>query len=526
MGTFTRSIALISLCALLPQRESNAQSMQWLKCYGGTDADFGRAVLATGDGKYLLVGNGLSNDGDFSNSHGALDGWVAKLDTDGTVLWKRAYGGTGQDELHAVCLAGDGGFVVAGVSQSSDGDLPVGNGGDDVWVMKLTATGDIAWARTFGGSGYEAGFSIVKTIDGGYAIAGMTMSTDGDVSGNHDLGIDGWFLKISATGVFEWQKCLGGTGSDGLYGLKQSADGSFFLAGSTSSGDGTVTGGMKGESDAWVIKLSSKGDVVWEKNVGGTATEGFSDLQVLADGSCVAAGFVRSSDGDVTGRQGGITDIWVVKFRPDGTIGWTKCLGGNHSEEADAIEMLQDGSFVIAGGSRSVDGMVTGNQGHEDSWLVRISATGSLMWQKTAGGSSNDAATHIALTPEQDILVTGHTTSEDGDVIDNQGAMDIFLATYKQDATAIEPLHKAGAKIILVPNPARDYLEIHMPGLAASTVRSVKAFSTSGAALTSGLSCKHGKGGFVADISGLLPGVYFLLIETGQGTYTAPFVKR
>lgn len=104
--------------------------------------------------------------------------------------------------------------------------------------------------------------------------------------------------------------------------------------------------------------------------------------------------------------------------------------------------------------------------------------------------------------------------------------MDIFLATYKQDATAIEPLHKAGAKIILVPNPARDYLEIHMPGLAASTVRSVKAFSTSGAALTSGLSCKHGKGGFVADISGLLPGVYFLLIETGQGTYTAPFVKR
>jgi hypothetical protein len=172
-------------------------------------------------------------------------------------------GGAGEDDAHDIQLTSDGGYIVAGFSNSIDGDVSGNHGGFDYWIVKIDATGNITWQKCLGGSQTDYAYSIKQTSDGGYVVGGYEYSTDGDVTGNHGK-YDYWVLKLNNLGALIWQKTLGGSKDDYAYSLQLTNDGGFYISGDTQSNDGDVTNnhqatGLRGLWDYWTVKLSSDG---------------------------------------------------------------------------------------------------------------------------------------------------------------------------------------------------------------------------------------------------------------------------
>ena len=284
----------------------------------------------------------------------------------------------------------------------------------------------INWANCYGGSSNDVAMSIQQTTDGGYIVAGFTDSNDGDVTGNHG-SYDYWVVKLNTAGTLEWQKCLGGSGYDEARSIQQTTDGGYIVAGFTDSNDGDVTGNHGG-SDYWIVKLNTSGTLVWQKCLGGSSNESAWSIYQTTDGGYIVAGRSLSNDGNVTGNHGGL-DYWVVKLNTAGTLQWQKCLGGSNDDEARSIQQTTDGGYIVAGFTDSNDGDVTGFQGIDDYWVVKLDTAGTLQWQKCLGGTSNDEAWSIKQTTDSAYIVTGRTTSNDGDVTGNHGSYDIWTVS-------------------------------------------------------------------------------------------------
>jgi hypothetical protein len=167
-------------------------------------------------------------------------------------------GGSESDKASSIEKTADGGFIVIGTTSSNDGDLSAYNseyGNSDYWIVKLNSNGSVQWQKRFGGSGLETASSIKQTSDGGYIVAGYTYSNDGDVNGNHG-DHDYWILKLDSDGNFQWQKCLGGSQTDYAHSIETTTDGGYIMAGISNSSDGDVTGNH-GDFDFWVVKLGA-----------------------------------------------------------------------------------------------------------------------------------------------------------------------------------------------------------------------------------------------------------------------------
>ena len=405
---------------------AQAPVIEWQKSLGGSGDDFGYSIQQTTDGGYIVGGHSNSTDGDVTGNHGGWDYWVVKLSNSGTIEWQKSLGGSGNDFGHSVRQTTDGGYIVIGSSESNDGDVTGNYGDDDFWVVKLSNIGTIEWQKSLGGSGYDAATSIRQTTDGGYIIAGTSTSTDGDVTGNHGNS-DYWVVKLDSIGTIIWQKSLGGSGSDTGWDVKQTTDGGCIVVGFSSSSDGDVTINY-GFSDYWIVKLDSIGVITWQKSLGGNILDEAFSVQQTIDGGYVVAGRSRSTNGDVTGNHG-FYDYWVVKLNNSGTIIWEKSLGGSGSDYGFFIQQTTDGGYIVAGYSNSTDGDVTGNHGiSDDYWIVKLSNTGSIVWQNSLGGTGSDVATSIQQTTDGGYVIVGYSNSTDGDVTGNHvGSTDYWV---------------------------------------------------------------------------------------------------
>lgn len=404
----------------------------WQKTLGGTGSDGASAITATDDGGYVVAGTTTSNNGDVSGNHGGSDAWVVRVNSAGTIVWQKALGGTGEDQVLAITKLTDGGFVVAGITYSNDGDVSGNHGASDLWVVKLNSTGNIVWQKALGGSDVEWGFGITATTDGGIVAVGREQSNDGDVTGNHGglFSSDFWVVRLNNAGHLVWQKTLGGTRIDEAFAVTALSDGGFAVTGFTRSSNGDVTG-LHGTdfTDIWVVKLDVSGNLVWQKALGGSRDEFARTITATADGGLVVAGRAQSNNGDVSGLhdEDDKDDIWVVKLTGTGTIVWQKPLGGNAVDEAFAITATDDGGYVVAGLTESNDGDVSGNHGRSDVWVVKLNGAGKLIWQKTYGGTGYDAGRAMVPTADGGYLVAGSTTSNNGDVSGNHGDSDVWV---------------------------------------------------------------------------------------------------
>jgi hypothetical protein len=448
MTKFPALLAALSLPLLVSAQIT--PEIEWQRCLGGSGFEDIFSSAQTTDGGFIIAGTTDSNNGQVTGFQGgARDFWVVKLDASGNLQWQRTLGGSATDNIGEVQQTSDGGYIVAGSTSSNDGDVTGNNGNFDCWAVKLDAQGATEWQRTYGGSSSDVCWAVVVTLDGGYVLAGSTNSTDGDVTSNNGAA-DLWAVKIDPQGNILWQRTFGGNFGEIAFAADNTADGGVVLAGYAQSNNGDVTG-QNGLQDFWVVKLDVDGDLEWQRCLGGSGNEIAFGVRQTSDGGYVVAGRSDSVDGDVTGAQG-FSDYWVVRLDALGNLLWQKTLGGSASDVGRHVYQSPDGGLVVIGSVGSEDGDVSTPLGGGDIWMVKLNDEGDLIWQMTMGGSGGEDARSIFTTADGGYFVAGGSNSNDGDVSDNHGGADFWVVKLGVEPTSI-PEASSVVNLQLQPNP-------------------------------------------------------------------------
>lgn len=399
-------------------------AIKWQKNYGGSNNEYGYSILGCSNGGYLLAGSSGSNDFDVVKNYGGDDVWLSKISISGNIEWERNYGGSANDVAYSVIETNDRGYVFAGYTTSNDSDVSGNAGAADVWVVKIDSSGDIIWQSTLGGSANDYARAIIQTTDNGYVFAGYTNSNNGDVSGNHG-GYDYWVVKLDSGGNLEWQEALGGGNFDQAYAIALTNDSGFVVTGYVSSNDGNVSGNH-GSQDMWTVKLDISGNLLWQKAMGGGNSDFAYSIMQAQDGNYLIGGTSNSSDGDIVTNYGNF-DYCIIKFDTARNIIWQKTLGGSGQDEAKSIIQDWDGGFAITGFSFSNDSDVVGSHGLLDYWLVKIDSLGNIQWQKAMGGTVDDVSQSVIQTGSNNYMVAGYAESNNGNSSSNYGMKDYWV---------------------------------------------------------------------------------------------------
>ncbi len=423
--------------------------MEWQACYGGSDFESGYSIQQTTDGGYIFAGETRSNDGQVTGFHGDVDAWVVRTDATGTLLWQRALGGSGFDIPRAVVQTLDGGFVVAGSSGSTDGDLAGVASTGRGWVVKLDAGGTIQWQHRYGSSSEDSFWAMEQTATGELLLAGIRNSTT-ETPGCNQGGTNAWLVKLDSMGEMLWERCYGGSSSEIFQALNITDDGGCIAAGRSRSSDGDVSTN-NGLEDQWVVKMSEQGDIEWEKSLGGSNTDWAYAVKDTDDGGYVVVGFTRSSNGDVAGHHGQ-DDVWVVRLSASGSLLWQRALGGTGRDSGRDVLPHADGGLTIAGWTESTDGDVSQLAGESDGWLIRLDADGTLLWEKTFGGTGSELFSSMIRTSDGGFAIGGGSNSNDGDVSGHHGGGDLWLVKLGAEPVGLTEITR-GPLLSLFPNP-------------------------------------------------------------------------
>ena len=359
---------------------------------------------------------------------------MAKFSFNNTLEWQKTFGGAEDDRGAEIVQTLDGGFAVLGFSKSADRDVSANAGAQDFWLVKLSNNGTLVWEKSFGFSGADYGTTLLETEEGGFLITGVLDVSASGGEGNakttivNHAGGDFWVLKLNQKGELEWSKYYGGSFTDTPLGVVKTADNGFILVGSSDSNDVDIKNN-KGSYDFWVIKISSKGVLVWEKSFGGSEIDEARAISASHDGNFIVVGDTRSSDGDIN-LNNGAADIWMLKISSEGSLIWEKTIGGTSFDAARSISMTQDNGFIITGSSRSSDNGFT-NQGQNDALILKVSSEGDLEWQQTIGGSEIDFLYDAVELDNKTIIGVGESSSFNGDISLNKGFSDGLIIKIK-----------------------------------------------------------------------------------------------
>ena len=404
---------------------------------GGTKNESAKSVIKTQDGGYAVVGYTQSMDGDVEGkSNESYDYWFLKFNSSKELEWQKTYGGYADDRANSLIQTNDGGYAVLGKSKSEDGDVSANAGYEDFWITKLDTNGFISWEKSFGYSGTDIPYSVIQTSDQGYLLTGVldVSASEGqgrrlsNVQARH-AGGDYWVIKLSSDGTKEWSNYYGGTFTDTAYDAIQTNDNCYIIVGSSDSTDVDVSNN-KGNYDFWIIKISEYGTLIWEKSFGGDQVDEARAISQMADGNYLVVGDTRSSNLDIS-QNNGAADLWIIKINSEGSLLWEKTLGGGSFDVGRSISKTQDDGFLIAGSSRSSDGIFINNNGQNDALLLKISSNGYLEWQKTIGGAEVDFFYGAQELIDGSIVAVGDSDSYNEDIIDNKGFKDLLILNTK-----------------------------------------------------------------------------------------------
>jgi PKD repeat protein len=409
-----------TLCLFFIYQIAFAQlpQVQWAKCFGGSSDDRAYSVIAAHKGGYLLCGVSSSSDGDISFNHGNSDAWIVKTDSLGNIEWEHSYGGSNADLFRSVIATADGAYVACGETASADGDVSSNHGLTDFWVVKIDSTGNILWENTYGGTKDEGANDLAKS-DSGFFVAGETFSDDGDITSYKDGG-DAWLISIDENGTLIDAKAKGGSKEDFYSAILPSSFGGFLLSGTTFSNNGNVSGLNHGGSDAWLAKISDDAALQWTQCYGGAFNDGSYEAIEDQFGHYILSG-VYSTD---SLHQ----DSWFFSVDSSGAELTSANYGGNGTEFGGPVFQNYTNTFVMAPTSASpLSGDLNCHIGNEDIWLYETETDGGINWQQCLGGTSNDRSSASMLTVDSLYLICGYTNSNDVNVSGNHGSYDYWL---------------------------------------------------------------------------------------------------
>jgi len=404
------------------------------------------------------------------NSNGQIDLWLVKIDASGNIMWQNTIGGSGDDFLISIKQTSDGGYIVGASSDSNiSGDKTENSrGGLDYWILKLDSSGNIVWQKTYGGAQPEFETYVVETTDGGYFVGGYS---DSDVSGDKTDPTNGqrdyWALKLNSTGAIVWQNSIGGSLVDRPQMAFQAADGGYVMGGYSFSGiSGDKTQANQGVTDNWIVKLDSNGNVLWDKSYGGSDSDVLRNLIQTADGGYLAGGYSKSNiSGDKTENSRGDYDYWILKLDGSGNLVWQKTIGGSGTDYLRDLKQLADGSYIVVGYSTSnISGDKTQNSnGGYDYWLVKLDTSGNIISQNSIGGSADESAPYILqMTDGNFAMFCSSLSNISGDKSENgRGGDDYWVFKTTPEILGVSK-NTFGPSLSAYPNPTNGRFTINL----------------------------------------------------------------
>ena len=419
-----------------PEPEPTTQRTVNVDSYGGTLNENLKSIVGTQDGGFVVLGYVQSNDGDVDNKETTdFDYWLLKFNSLSELQWQKSYGGSLNDRGNEIIQSTDGGFLLLGFSESADGDAASNAGSLDYWLVKTDADGNLQWQKSYGFKGRDEGISVIETQDGGYMLVGVLDVTasegQGISSAKNHAGGDYWAVKLNGLGELQWSNYYGGTFTDTANAVIELEEGGFLIAGSSDSFDVDISSN-RGTYDFWVVRISEIGELIWEKNYGGSEIDEPHAIVAAKDGNYLIVGDTRSSDQQVTNNKGA-ADVWAVTINLEGDLIWERTYGGSGFDAARSISKTNVEGFLITGSSRSADGDLQANQGQNDAWIIQIDDVGNLVWQESIGGSQIDVAYDVAQLQNGNVVVVGESASNDGDIVVNKGFTDALLITIREE---------------------------------------------------------------------------------------------
>ena len=452
-----------------------AQQIAWQKVYGGSEDDYLKSIEMTADSGFLLCGYSYSHDGDLVQKHTDTNYWLVKIDKMGEIEWHKVLGSAAYDKAEMAKQTKDGGYIVVGYVNGTGNDVQVLNGNYDIWVAKLDSLGNLLWSKNFGGSDKEEAYSIVETSDNAYVLCGLTQSNDKDVAycaGKSDM----WLVKFAEGGEIIWAKTFGGANYEVAYSVVENSAGNYLVVGYSDSNDSLVLGNHGGW-DEWVLLVSPLGEMLWQKCLGGTDRDVAYNVITCKQGGYLLTGTTKSKDGDVAMvKENG--DFWLVKLSEKGEIEWEKTFGGNKYDEARQARQTADNGYLIIGSSTSNEGDITQNKGGFDVWVLKISEKGVLQWQKSMGSTAWDYGYSLVEIKENAYLISACVAIDNGDITQSKGGYDYWVAKIvAQDSIQNPPLDTEVASVF--PNPFVE--EVKVVWKIAGTYELIEMYDAKGA---------------------------------------------
>jgi hypothetical protein len=360
----------------------------WEKTYDVSLADRGCSVQQTADGSYIVAGLtalvGAGYEGDIL---------LIKMDSDGSVLWSRTFGGNASEGGYGseAKQTADGGYIIVSSTRS------FGSGSSDVYLIKTDSDGIEEWSKTYGENGADFGCSVQQTHDSGYVIVGF--------SNSFEPNFDYYIIKTDSNGNELWSKSIGGAGVDRIFSqgtIQQTSDDGFIIVGSS---DFYGAGG----SDIYLIKTDSNGNVLWSRTFGGSEDDNGHSVQQTTDGGYIIAGY--------TGSFSSNGDGYLIKTDPDGNELWSKILGSNAKDTASSVQQTTDGGYVVTGFTEN------------SVYLTKTDAEGNEHWSKTFGGEAGgtDYGESVQQTTDGGYIIAGTKLMA-------TGVDDVYLIYYKPES--------------------------------------------------------------------------------------------
>ncbi len=357
----------------------------WAKTYGVENRlKNAHSIKQTIDGGLIIGGSTLSLMPDRQNGR---DIFLVKLDNSGNIIWQKTYGSSGDEEPYVIEITDDGGYIVAGYTNSFDLDSFW-----DVWVLKLDVGGNISWQKTYGGRHWDIVYFLQQTRDGGYVLAGKTNS--------FGEGPEyAWVVKLNDSGDVSWEKMYGGGNWRSIANsIQQTGEGGYIVAGYTIS----LASNFNISRDIWILKLDTNGDISWQKTYGGIDNDSAFSIRQAMDGGYMIAGYTRSFSPS--------PQIWVLKIDCSGKIQWQNTYDNSC---AMSIEQTSDGGYILTG---EVDVGIC---------LLKLGKNGAVTWQKTYPASFTQGISSIAQTVNGGYAVAGDYNNGDFIVVKVDGKGEI-----------------------------------------------------------------------------------------------------
>lgn len=400
--------------------------IRWAQTFGGAGADIAGNMLIT-NGGYLISATTSSNDTFISGNHGDKDIWLSMLDSARNPVWSRCYGGSGLEQITAgSCLEAtmDGNYVFAGGSYSVNGDLAANKGSQDGWIVKIDTGGNILWQKNYGGSRADMISTIQETADSGFIFAGQSASDDSGLTDHHgnNSTSDGWIGKTDKDGNLIWQRSIGGSATDWINRILILNDGSIIVGVSTGSIDGDIPNHPMGTAgyDICLMKLrQSDGHIIWKKMIASSKQDILETINELKDGTIIVSLINGATNGSFSTCAHG-NDAILMNIDTAGHNIWIREYGGSRMDGITSITETSDTGFLMSGFSNSNNGDLTQHYGDStsaDIWILKTNKDGSIMWQGSYGGTDNESAGDMIALSDSACIVFCSTLSSDSNLV-------------------------------------------------------------------------------------------------------------